>query len=92
MNEIRQKGGESSLNRAKIKMTGSGGAGKTSTVRSLKGETFIKEHISTIGVDASATCTVTRNDVGVDWSGVDLGTEALFVCCMKTFNVVNREK
>ncbi len=48
-------------------MTGPGGAGKTSTVRSLKGEAFIKEHISTIGADASATCTVTRNNVGVDW-------------------------
>src|SRR5690606_37264639 len=59
---------ESSLNRGKIMMTGPGRAGKSATVRSLKGLAFDPNLESTIGADASATCSVTRNEVtGVNW-------------------------
>ena len=43
--------------RSKLMVIGQGGAGKTSTVRSLLGKAFVKEHDSTIGASLTKTDT-----------------------------------
>jgi hypothetical protein len=51
-------------------MTGPGRAGKSGTVRSLLGKPFNPNLESTIGADASQTCSVDRNENVVNWKEI----------------------
>src|ERR1700761_1782067 len=61
-------GGSGPLSRGKLMMTGPGRAGKSATVRSLLGKSFNPNLESTIGADASQTCSVDRNENVVNWN------------------------
>src|ERR1700761_8410546 len=68
-------GGSGPLSRGKLMMTGPGRAGKSATVRSLLGKPFNPKLESTIGADASQTCSVDRNENVVNWAEITKESE-----------------
>ena len=80
--------------RCKMMVVGEGRAGKSSTIRSLLGKSFVPALASTIGAETGETCSIDRTDNVVNWQIVnsDKGDEMALHTARAVANKMKEKK